>query len=317
MKLKYLTLTFCIPVIFSVQADPYALSFIPGKISTDISLGTLSGKTKERVYDADEGGRKVSQLDWKYNNAAIIKGALTWDIMTWISVGASGWTTIDSRRGYMTDTDWLDVSKPHEWTHYSWHPKTRLNFANEFDLNIKGWLLNEMYYRLGIMAGYQESRYSFGAMGGSYIYPSSEGVYDRGDIGTIPADQRGIGYKQRFRIPYIGLVGNYRYENVEFSGALKYSNRVSSSDNDEHYQRSLTFREKFKNQSYYSLAASVGYYFAPNAKIYAEGTWNRINNKKGDTSVYDYGEKTYEKNQSGAGIESYNFITTLGLIYQF
>ncbi|EAS9893762.1 omptin family outer membrane protease, partial [Salmonella enterica] len=159
MKLKYLTLAFCIPVIFTVQADQYALPFIPGKISTDISLGSLSGKTKESVYDADEGGRKVSQLDWKYNNAAIIKGALTWDIMTWISVGASGWTTVDSRRGYMTDTDWLNVSKPHEWTNYSWHPKTRLNFANEFDLNIKGWLLNEMYYRLGIMAGYQESRY--------------------------------------------------------------------------------------------------------------------------------------------------------------
>ncbi|EAT6896116.1 omptin family outer membrane protease [Salmonella enterica] len=317
MKLKYLVLAFCIPAVFTVQAELYARPFIPGKISTNISLGSLSGKTKERVYAFDEGGRKISQLDWKYNNAAIIKGALTWDIMTWLSVGASGWTTIDSRRGYMTDTDWLDTSKPHEWTNYSWHPKTRLNFANEFDLNIKGWILNEMCYRLGIMAGYQESRYSFKAVGGSYIYPSNEGVYDRGRVGTIPADQRGIGYKQRFRIPYIGLVGSYRYENFEFGGAFKYSNWVSSSDNDEHYHRSITFRENFKNQRYYSLAANVGYYFIHNAKIYAEGTWSRINNKKGDASIYDYSHKLYGENPGGGGIENYNFITTVGLVYHF
>ena len=31
--------------------------------NADISLGTLSGKTKERVYLAEEGGRKVRQLD--------------------------------------------------------------------------------------------------------------------------------------------------------------------------------------------------------------------------------------------------------------
>ena len=49
-----------------------------------------------------------------------------------------------------------------------------LYYANEFDLNIKGWLLNEPNYRLGLMAGYQESRYSFTARGGSYIYSSDK-----------------------------------------------------------------------------------------------------------------------------------------------
>ena len=49
-----------------------------------------------------------------------------------------------------------------------------LNFANEFDLNIKGWLLNQPDYQLGLMAGYRENRYSFTAKGGSYIYSSEE-----------------------------------------------------------------------------------------------------------------------------------------------
>lgn len=62
-----------------------------------MSMGKLSGKTKERVYEPAEGGRKISQLDWRYNNAAIIKGAVNWNVMDRISVGASGWSTLDSR----------------------------------------------------------------------------------------------------------------------------------------------------------------------------------------------------------------------------
>lgn len=65
----------------------------------------------------------------------------------------------------MVDRDWMDSSNPGTWTDESRHPDTQLNYANEFDLNIKGWLLNEPNYRLGLMAGYQESRYSFTARG--------------------------------------------------------------------------------------------------------------------------------------------------------
>lgn len=56
----------------------------------------------------------------------------------------------------MVDRDWLDTSNPGTWTDESKHPNTRLNFANEFDLNIKGWLLNQPDYQLGLMAGYQK-----------------------------------------------------------------------------------------------------------------------------------------------------------------
>ncbi|MBG6246357.1 hypothetical protein CS369_19420 [Candidatus Symbiopectobacterium sp. 'North America'] len=115
----------------STVADTRLGVFPDGKLSGNIGLGTLSGKTKERVYDPDEGGRKGSQLDWKYNNAAIVKGSLDWDVMPWVSVGASGWTTIASRGGFMKDTDWFDETKL-EWTDKSKHPNTRLNFANEY-----------------------------------------------------------------------------------------------------------------------------------------------------------------------------------------
>ncbi|WP_311764205.1 omptin family outer membrane protease, partial [Escherichia coli] len=47
-----------------------------------------------------------------------------------------------SRGGNMVDQDWMDSSNPGTWTDESRHPDTQLNYANEFDLNIKGWLLN-------------------------------------------------------------------------------------------------------------------------------------------------------------------------------
>ncbi|MCU7307010.1 omptin family outer membrane protease, partial [Escherichia albertii] len=84
-------------------------------------------------------------------------------------------------------------------------------------------------------------------------------------------------------MPYIGLTGSYRYEDFEFGGAFKYSGWVEASDNDEHYApgKRITYRNKVKDPNYYSVAVNAGYYVTPNVKVYVEGTWNRVTNKKG------------------------------------
>lgn len=99
----------------------------------------------------------------------------------------------------MVDQDWMDSGTPGTWTDESRHPDTRLNYANEFDLNVKGWFLKESDYRLAIMAGYQESRYSFNATGGTYIYSENGGF--RNETGALPDKIKVIGYKQHFKIP--------------------------------------------------------------------------------------------------------------------
>ena len=62
MRAKLLGIVLTTPIAISSFASTETLSFTPDNINADISLGTLSGKTKERVYLAEEGGRKVSQL---------------------------------------------------------------------------------------------------------------------------------------------------------------------------------------------------------------------------------------------------------------
>ncbi|EIY5162706.1 omptin family outer membrane protease [Klebsiella variicola] len=314
MRLKLLAMALSAPVVLNALANTEPFAFTPEKVSTELSLGTLSGKTKERVYAPEEGGRKVSQLDWKYNNAAIIKGAINWDMTPWTTFSASGWSSMSHRGGSMTDTDWdrVDIN---EWTDHSQHPNTRLNYANEFDLNIKGWLLNDPDYRLGLMAGYLENRYSFNATGGTYIYSENGGF--RNEMGSFSEGEKIIGYKQRFKIPYIGITGSYCYAGLELGGSFKYSGWARSSDNDEHYLTTTTFRDNVKNQNYYSVSANAGYYITPSAKLYIEGTWSRITNKKGSLSSYNYQNGKYQKHRDSSGIENYNLITTAGLKYTF
>ncbi|EDC6228532.1 omptin family outer membrane protease [Salmonella enterica subsp. enterica serovar Eastbourne] len=319
MQIKSLIFLFLTPVAFNSLASEDAKLFTSESFSTEISLGTLTGKTKERVYAPVEGGRKISQLDWKYNNAVFIKGSASMDLKSRISVSASGWITLDSQKGNMVDTDWLDVRNPGRWTEESRHPDTHLNYANEFDLNVKGWILNEADYRLGVMAGYQESRYSFNAKGGSYIYSSDaeNNIYDRGDIGTFSADKKLIGYKQIFRIPYIGLTSLYRYKSFELGTVLKYSAWVQGKDNDEHYSRNITFRDKVSDQYYYSVALKAGYFITPDAKVFVEGAWNRITNNKGDTVTYDRSDNTHFYSKNTAAIEGYNIMALAGFMYRF
>lgn len=71
------------------------------------------------------------------------------------------------------------------------------------------------------MEGYQENRYSFNTTGGSFNYTDESTSLP--DVSTFPFGTTVIGYKQRFNMPYIGLVGRYRYARFEFGGSVKYS----------------------------------------------------------------------------------------------
>lgn len=281
--------------------------FTPENISTALSLGLLSGEAKERAYNPLDNGREISQLNWKYKNAVIIKGNVDWDLSPWASLDFDGWTTLTSTPGQMDDYDWMDGSQK-QWTDHSSHPDTRLRYANEFDLSIKGWILNNKNYRFGAVAGYQQSSFNWLSKGGYYNY-------SKGDPGMFEPGKPAASYQQKFAIPYIGLAGLYRYNKLEIDGNFKYSGWVHASGEDQHYLRDITFKSKTDNQEYYSLSASAGYYITDNAKVYLQGSWNRMLNKKGSTSI-KYMGMTHNVNDT-SGIEHTNFITTVGLKYSF
>ncbi|EIE5362128.1 omptin family outer membrane protease [Salmonella enterica] len=280
--------------------------FTPEKISTGLSVGALSGSAKERVY---QDGRRVSQLDWKFKNAPILKGNIDWDLSPWVRLGASGWVTAGSHGASdMVDRDWM---LPHQagYSHIS-ESSSRLRSASFWDVNTTIWGVNDDHWRLGVMAGWQQTDYRWDARGGYYSYWN--GLFQ----GNLP-DGKVIGYKLQFKMPYIGLTGGYRYRDIEMNTSFKYSNWVRASDTDEHYLRNATFRDKNRDSDFYSVSADIGYYITPRAKVFIEGEWMRVTNGRGSETAtfHDTGEVGYYPDASGIESSSYN--VTAGLKYYF
>lgn len=296
----------------AVYAGPTIVTpdFSPDSLAVSASAGMLSGKSHEMVYD-EATGRKISQLDWKIKNVAILKGDITWDAYSFLTLNARGWTSLASGSGHMDDYDWMN-EKQSSWTDHSSHPATNVNYANEYDLNVKGWILQGDNYKAGVTAGYQETRFSWTATGGTYNYDN--GAYQ----GNFPAGERGIGYSQRFSMPYIGLAGQYRFNDFEFNALFKFSDWVRAHDNDEHYIRDLTFREKTTDSRYYGASVDAGYYVTPHAKVFAEFTYSSYEEGKGGTQIID--TNTGDSGSIGgdaAGISNHNYTITAGLQYRF
>ena len=119
-------------------------------------------------------------------------------------------------------------------------------------------------------------------------------------------------------MPYIGLAGQYRFNDFEFNALFKFSDWVRAHDNDEHYMRDLTFREKVSDSRYYGASVDAGYYVTPHARVFAEFTYSSYEEGKGGTQIIDT-----RTGQSGsidgdaAGISNHNYTVTAGLQYRF
>jgi plasminogen activator len=141
MGIKMKKSTVAVMMMATLSGTTYAEStqltpnFSPESFSVSTSAGMLSGKSHEMVYDAGTG-RKISQLDWKIKNVAILKGDISWDAYSFLTLNARGWTSLASGSGHMDDYDWMNDNQS-GWTDHSSHPATNVNYANEYDLNVK------------------------------------------------------------------------------------------------------------------------------------------------------------------------------------
>ncbi|MDC9590805.1 omptin family outer membrane protease [Xenorhabdus sp. XENO-10] len=297
---------------YATTATAASLNFNPDSVSVTTSLGGLWGQADEYIYDS-QTGHKNSELNWKINNAPIIKGDISWDALPNLTLNARGWITLKSSHSSMDDYDWIRPEKA-MWTNWS-HSNTNLNYANEFDINLKGWLLKQPNYNFGGVLGYQQTRFSWTAIGMHGLY-ESESIIDW--YKPVHANGPGIGYKQKFSAPYIGLIGQYRYHDFEFNGLLKFSPWVQAKSNDDHYLRDLTARNKTSKSHYYSATINAGYYVTPNTKVFTEFSWNKFTQGKGELEWMDRGKGIYLYDSGDAsGIANTNYNITAGIQYRF
>ncbi|EAW9501544.1 protease, partial [Salmonella enterica] len=153
--------------------------------------------------------------------------------------------------------------------------------------------------------------FSWTSKGGSYLYDNGT------DTGSFLPGQSVIGYSQTFKLPWIGIAGTYRFRDFELNGLFKYSNQGKVTDNDEHYLRDTTFRDRATGQKFYSLSADAGYYITDKAKVFVDVAWSRMLNVKGDITENDYGENTKTRYKDSSGTEHSNYMVTGGIQYRF
>ncbi len=142
------------------SSSPLALNLNSDSLSFDVGLGWLKGESKEYVYNPNSK-YKISQLNWNIGNALIAKGNISWDALYRLTLNTRGWIKLTSRNSSMDDYDW--GPKQSHWNDWSSSPDSPLNYANEFDLNVTGWLIKQFNYKLGAILGYQETRFSWTA----------------------------------------------------------------------------------------------------------------------------------------------------------
>lgn len=273
------------------------------------SIGYLFGESKEFVFD-DETQQKISQLNWKIESAAVIQGEANYQLLSWLDVNAQGYTTLGQGNALMDDYDWLGPN-PYQWSDWSNHPDSDLRYANQFDVNLRGWFLQKHAYKLGGILGYQRTVFSFLAKGGCFSYNNASLV------GCFPDGEIGIGYKQEFSAPYLGLVGNYVMNAWEFNGLFQFSNQVDASDIDQHYARDLTFREKGSQFDYYHAMINAGYYVQPQIKFFVQGALTYFPNNKASTEILDYstGEQVFAP-VGAAGLQNQSYVVAFGVQYK-
>lgn len=81
-----ITMALWVPVSNASQPQQNKSVFTDNLLA-NISLGWFAGQANEYVYEA--GGRKLSQLDWEIKNTPIIKGSISWNANTWLTLEAN------------------------------------------------------------------------------------------------------------------------------------------------------------------------------------------------------------------------------------
>lgn len=288
------------------------------KTKVAVSVGQLTGvKAREAVYNGKNDSDHLSLLTWDTKHTPIAKVDITFPIAPSADLNVNAWTTFkgQSNKTVMNDYDWTDDDNRSQLTHWSHHENTHLNYANHFDLNVNVWLLEKPNYKLGVVGGYEENRFSWTAFDGYGLYPDEDG---NPLSQYIPFSGAGIGYNQVLKAPYIGLVGEYQKDKLEIKAGIKASNRAKNKDVDQHYDRDLTFYGKPEERStYYAGNLNLSYFVGEKIRLFSDITYTRFKNSMTVATIVNHEYGSITKSTGSQGIANQYYTITTGLEYKF
>ena len=270
----------------------------------------VDGLSNELVLmsDSDE---LMSHLDWKLRHM-LVNGVKASATLGKLHLMMNGWYRINASESTMVDRDWMNSDKPAQMTHISWSPselKNAYEISAELAYEIFQWKLKKHDFVFQALGGYKQLRFYWESSGGSFQY------YDH--WGSLP-DRLGIGFAQKFAIPYLGLRADHHWKQIAYGLFWKVSPGLSTiTSHDYHALRFTDFYEEFKNGNYWMLGGNFSWNFRSNLTLNLSYAFDQLITTRGNTTINnrESGRSTYFT--GGAGVSHAHQICTLEAIFPY
>ncbi len=287
----------------AAQANDFMARSTDGAFWLSGGVGLMNIEAHEHVY---LGADKASQLDWEADGVVLYTASAgaelggDWYVRGKLDLGFGG----DS---HMVDYDWvpgyfIDQSKD-GWSDRSVHPGTRLDYYFAGTLDVGRDIFTDETSTVSVGGGFKYTEVRWDAFGGSYIY-SDGGV--RNDIGELPDGLKGISYKQKIPVLFLGFDGSTRFDRFTLSGGVKGGMTLGIDDKDDHWLTETRVFGDMDAAPVLMLNAAIDYQLTDTASIYLAGNFENVFRRRGDMNSIDTatGIATLYKDAAGASFET-------------
>jgi omptin len=306
MKLSLAAIAFT--TAFSAAPLAYAadMTFLSedGDIAFSGSYGLTSIKANEFVWD---GKTKISQLIWKSKYVSTFNADLKIELPKDWYLNARGTIGLEGD-GHMADFDWQVPGN--DWTDRSLHPDTKLNHYLVGAIEAGRQVLSYDGTDVSLGAGFKYTDVKWTAWGGSYVY--SVGGF-RDARGNFDPKQKGISYRQSWPVPYIGVNLKHSEGDWTFAGSLQGGLAIDAYAIDDHWVRSLRFRDDYFTKPAVSLSASAAYAVRENISVFVSGSFDKMFRTRADTTASDTTSNATAVYKDGAGGDFQSMTLSLGM----
>lgn len=278
-----------------------------------VFTGYLAGAAHEYVYDR---GNKISQLNWRFDNAATVGLNLAYRPLNWLTLRGEAWTVVTSD-GTLTDYDWQFRNVGiNDWSDRSVGALRRMNDTYGVDLNLAATFYRFEGLSLDAVAGVRYLTMKFNAHDSSYIYsgdPEDPSSF-RNQQGSLPGTN--IIYQQTWYSGYFGLAMRYDMGRFGFHGQAIASPWAYGKDRDNHVLRDINFRERGEQSTMFGVQAGVDYQLAPHWTLYSTLMYEKYAQAKADMHATADGRQAFLPTGS-AGLSNENWSLRVGTKFVF
>ena len=281
-----------------------------GFVSGRISLGTMNGEAKERVYDPPGTGNKISELTWGLSSVAMLGAGFSVKPLQWLKLNADIWVKVSDGSGVMDDYDWPTGSS--EWNSWFHFNDLTVDTGLIFDINAELTVFRHKQTTVFGILGFKHDNWAWTARGGNYILSYSPYV------GSIPDGVAAISYEQWFDTPYIGLGVQTDLAPVTVTGRLIGSTLVNARDQDQHHLTNFLFEDDFNSGSMISCDLAGTYHYTERLSFSVSFHFQHYYEVKGSTTMTN--QTTHAVvffDGDAASTEHQSSLLALSLLYTF